>query len=111
MTNNLQEILKLIQNGENLTIEFKESKNRPNKDLYETVYAFANRAGGNMFLGIKDEGTVTGIDENHIENIKKNFITTINNLQILGKANGTKKEHITSLKKEGKLKRISITKS
>lgn len=71
----------MIETGETLTVEFKESKNQLNKDVYETACAFSNRAGGDIFLGIKDNGEITGVDEDAIESIKKNFVTTINNPQ------------------------------
>ena len=44
----------IIQNGEGLTTEFKESKSKLNKDLYETVCAFLNRDGGDILLGVSD---------------------------------------------------------
>ena len=78
---NLETIKLIISNGENLTTEFKESKKQLNKDIYETVCAFSNRAGGHIVLGVKDNGSIVGIDEDTIEQIKKDFVTTINNPQ------------------------------
>ncbi len=43
----------IIKNGEGLTTEFKESKSKLNKDIYETVCAFLNRDGGDIVLGIR----------------------------------------------------------
>ncbi len=43
----------IIQNGEGLTTEFKESKSKLNKDIYENVCTFLNRAGGDIVLGIR----------------------------------------------------------
>jgi len=40
---NKEEILNLIEKGEGITIEFKESKEDVNKDIYETICAFLNR--------------------------------------------------------------------
>ena len=73
----------LIQKGESLTTEFKESKSNLNKDVYETVCAFLNRDGGDIFLGVADDGTIVGVDEDKIEGIKKDFLTVINNPQKL----------------------------
>lgn len=78
--NNIQ-IQNLISDGENMTVEFKESKNQLNKDVYETVCAFSNRAGGHILLGVKDDGSIVGVDKEAIEYIKKDFVTTINNPQ------------------------------
>ena len=38
-----------------------------------------NRNGGHLFLGVKDDGTITGIDEDAIDRIKKDFVTSLNN--------------------------------
>lgn len=41
-----QELLELIHDGENITVEFKKSRSEVTKDVYETVCAFSNRDGG-----------------------------------------------------------------
>lgn len=55
------EILQLISNGENNIVEFKKSTTDITKDVYESVCAFSNRDGGHIFLGVKDNGTILGI--------------------------------------------------
>lgn len=77
------QLKQLIQKGESLTTEFKESKSKLNKDVYETVCAFLNRDGGDILLGVADDGTIVGVDEDKIEGIKKDFLTAINNPQKL----------------------------
>lgn len=79
----IQELSQIFANGENRTIEFKKSTNDITKDVYETVCSFSNRDGGHIFLGVKDDGTVLGIDPEHIDKIKKDFVTSINNPQKL----------------------------
>ncbi|MDB2135966.1 putative DNA binding domain-containing protein [Enterocloster clostridioformis] len=49
-----QELLTLIQNGENNTVEFKKSTTEITKDVYDSVCSFSNRDGGHIFLGVKD---------------------------------------------------------
>ena len=49
------------------------------KDVYDTVCSFSNREGGHIFFGIKDTGAIHGVDKDCIEQMKKNFVTTINN--------------------------------
>ena len=44
------EIKKLIQNGEKIDVEFKESKNVLTKDVFDTVCFFNNRNGGHILL-------------------------------------------------------------
>jgi len=70
-------IQSLIKNGEGITLEFKECKNKVTKSLYETICAFLNRYGGEILLGVTDQGEITGIDD--VESIKKEIISTLNN--------------------------------
>ena len=81
-----REILKLIKQGEGLALEFKECRTRLNRDVYETVCAFLNRHGGTLLLGVNDECDVTGVDSNHVEQIRKDFVTAINNPQKINPA-------------------------
>lgn len=74
-----EELQKLIDGGESLTVEFKESHTDITKDVYDTVCSFSNRDGGHIFLGVKDNGDIIGIQEDKVEKIKKQFVTTINN--------------------------------
>lgn len=74
-----KELLELIGKGECHITEFKKSTTDITKDVYESICAFSNRDGGHVFLGIKDNGEILGIDPNCIEKMKKNFITAINN--------------------------------
>ena len=48
-----KEILNILSKGENHTTEFKKSQTSITKDVYESVCAFSNRDGGNIFLGVK----------------------------------------------------------
>ena len=71
----------LIRRGEGQRVEFKTCRAALNKDIYETVCAFLNRSGGELLLGVTDDGTVTGIDAHHLKQIKSDFTTAINNPQ------------------------------
>lgn len=48
----------IIQSGEGYTTEFKRNINT---DLTKELVAFANASGGRIFIGIEDDGTITGI--------------------------------------------------
>lgn len=76
---NEKQIIELISKGEGVNIEFKESRNKLNKDVFESVCAFLNRNGGHLFLGVKDDGTMIGIDEDSINKVKDNFVSLMNN--------------------------------
>ena len=74
-----QEMLDLICGGESITVEFKKSRTEVTKDVYETVCSFSNRNGGHLFLGVKDNGEILGIEEDKIDKVKKAFVTSVNN--------------------------------
>lgn len=82
-----QEKLKeLLDSGEGFTIEYKECVNGLNDSVFETVCSFSNRYGGHILLGVAEEehdgrktGRVIGVNPNSVQNIKKNFITVLNN--------------------------------
>lgn len=78
-----QRILQLIKNGEGITTEFKTCKNKLNRDVYETVCAFLNRHGGTLLLGVNEAGVIEGIEPNAVDQIKKDFVTAVNNSQKL----------------------------
>ena len=73
------ELLELIHGGENITVEFKKSRTEVTKDVYETVCAFSNRDSGHIFLGVKDNGEILGIEEDKVDKVKKEFVTSVNN--------------------------------
>ncbi len=73
------DLQKLIDGGESITVEFKESHSNITKDVYDTVCSFSNRDGGHIFLGVKDNGEIIGIEADKVDKIKKQFVTTINN--------------------------------
>lgn len=51
---------------ENLINEFKsDQKKLGDEELVEAVVAFANTDGGNLFLGVEDDGEITGLHEKH----------------------------------------------
>ncbi len=67
------------QRGEGLTVEFKRCGNGIQNDTYETVCSFLNRFGGDIFMGVEDDGTVIGLPENSIPSLIKNFISMTGN--------------------------------
>ncbi len=58
-----QALKSLIQQGENAAIEFKAMPIRL-EVLAREMVAFANGNGGSILLGVADDGTLAGVDEN-----------------------------------------------
>ena len=46
-------------------------------DTYETVCSFLNRFGGDIFMGVLDDGTVLGVPEKAAPDMVKNFIKVV----------------------------------
>lgn len=60
------ELLEIISNRENSGVEFKRDDIRPEQLAKEAV-AFANFQGGRIFLGVEDNGTISGIQNKNIQ--------------------------------------------
>ncbi len=53
---------------ESMTVEFKSDlKSLPDNDLIDAIVAFANADGGELYLGVEDDGEVTGLHKNHAD--------------------------------------------
>ena len=53
-----EKLISVLELGENTAVEFKRCGNGIESDTYETVCSFLNRFGGDIFLGVLDDGTV-----------------------------------------------------
>ncbi len=65
--------------GETVAVEFKRCGNGIESDTYESVCSFLNRFGGDLFIGVLDDGTVIGVPENAASDMVKNFISVVSN--------------------------------
>ena len=73
----------ILLDGEGATVEFKRCGNSVERDVFETLCAFANRFGGDLYLGVDDDGSVIGIDgarcqesQNHLLGVKNHLLTS-----------------------------------
>ena len=60
------ELLEIITNGENSGVEFKRDDLRT-QDLAKELVAFSNLEGGMVLLGVEDDGTITGLTRQDLE--------------------------------------------
>ncbi len=65
-----EEILQIIKQGENETIEFKTSFG---KEVIESIVAFSNTKGGKIIVGVNDNKNIAGITvaDESIQNCKE----------------------------------------
>lgn len=66
MTMTHTELLEIIRNGENSGVEFKRDDIQ-NHDLAKELVAFANLEGGIVLLGVEDDGSISGITRQRLE--------------------------------------------
>jgi Predicted transcriptional regulator containing an HTH domain and an uncharacterized domain shared with the mammalian protein Schlafen len=74
-------VLETIKVGENDKTEFKstlrtnlqtgDKDKRMEKAVLKTIVAFLNTDGGTLLIGVSDDGSISGIDENSFENRDK----------------------------------------
>lgn len=58
--------MRIIPNQESITVEFKSDLSKyPDADIFEAVVAFANTEGGALFLGVEDDGSISGVNSAH----------------------------------------------
>ena len=69
----------MLDIGETIAVEFKRCGNGITNDVYETVCAFLNRFGGDILLGVLDDGAVNGMPKSVAEDNVRNFIKCIGN--------------------------------
>lgn len=85
-------ITELIRLGESLNLEFKSTlqwdtvRNQQNKNLrhsvLKTIAAFLNTEGGTLLIGVEDDGSVCGLDDDLrlLHKSKDNFLQLFNSL-------------------------------
>lgn len=73
---NRKQLIRLIEDGENLNIEFKQRFSDFEK-IAKEIIAFANTNGGVLIFGINDNGKIYGVDSE--KEVKELVELTINN--------------------------------
>ncbi len=66
----------LIAQGENKTLEFKESLPK-NESIAKTVVAFSNTSGGRLIIGINDNREIVGIAEENLSELQDTIVSVI----------------------------------
>ena len=76
-------LLGLMAQGEGKNLEFKESSIKLPGNLFETICAFLNTDGGEILLGVSDDGKISGVNKNAVLKLKKDVANLSNNPQKL----------------------------
>lgn len=76
------ELLEIIANSENSGVEFKRDDIRP-EQLAKEIVAMLNFQGGRVILGVEDDGSISGIHRENLEEWVMNVIQDKIHPQIL----------------------------
>jgi ATP-dependent DNA helicase RecG len=88
-----EDLLNLISTGEDSFTEFK-SENVHSDSLAKEIVAFANTNGGSIYIGIEDDGEVSGYSDSKLEerainicrnNIQPSLMTSIEKIKFKDK--------------------------
>ena len=79
-------LLETIAQGESASVEFKRCGAQPEQDTFETICAFANHVGGNIYLGVEDNGNVNGVAVGAATDIQRNIANVARNPKLFGPA-------------------------
>ncbi len=80
---NIERVKRLIKQKENIRLEFKEAVTALPGNLFETICAMLNRDGGDIILGVKDNGSIIGVTETSVAAMFTNMVNLSNNNQKL----------------------------
>ena len=76
---NPERIKRLLQKKENIHLEFKEAATALPGNLFESICAMLNRDGGDILLGVSDDGNVLGVEENAVSKMVTDLVNLSNN--------------------------------
>lgn len=76
----------VLKSGEGTVVEFKRCGGKPEADTFETICSFANHAGGDVFLGVEDDGAVSGVPDAAVLNVQRNISNVVNNPELFNPA-------------------------
>jgi ATP-dependent DNA helicase RecG len=75
----IDRVKKLLRQGEGIRIEYKEAKNQLPGDTFDTICAFLNHDGGDLILGVSNNGDVIGANDDSVDKLKRDLVNQSNN--------------------------------
>ena len=77
--NSVIDVRKLTKIGENAVMEYKSCLNEISHSVYESVCAMLNHNGGEILIGVLNDGTIEGVNPGKAIDLRNNLITTASN--------------------------------
>ena len=74
--------IELTRKGENTRIEYKTCTEEISESLYESVCSLLNHSGGQILVGVQNDGTIIGVNPDKIEKLRTDIVNCINNPEL-----------------------------
>jgi ATP-dependent DNA helicase RecG len=78
---NIERVRRLLKQKENIHLEFKEAATALPVNLFETICAMLNRDGGDILLGVDDDGSLVGVNSSAVSKMVTDLVNLSNNPQ------------------------------
>lgn len=80
---NVERVKRLLNEKENIRLEFKKAAAALSDNLFDSICAMLNRDGGDIILGVNDNGDIIGVEESQVSTMVTNLVNLSNNQQKL----------------------------
>ena len=77
-----EDIRKILSHGEDYNIEYKQCANEVSHSVYESIASFLNHSGGVILLGVNDDGSILGVNQNKAVDMVKNIVNALKNKEL-----------------------------
>lgn len=78
----IDKFIALTREGEGTRIEYKTCTEEISESLYESVCSFLNHSGGQILVGVQNDGTIIGVNPEKVEQLRTNIVNCINNPEL-----------------------------
>ena len=72
----------LTRKGEDTRIEYKTCTEEISESLYESVCSLLNHSGGQILVGVQNDGTIIGVNPDKVEQLRTDIVNSINNPEL-----------------------------
>ena len=72
----------LTRKGEDTRIEYKTCTEEISESLYESVCSFLNHSGGQILVGVQNDGSIIGVNSDKVEKLRTDIVNCINNPEL-----------------------------
>ena len=77
-----EKFIALTREGEGTRIEYKTCTEEISESLYESVCSFLNHSGGQILVGVQNDGTIVGVNPDKVEQLRTDIVNCINNPEL-----------------------------